>query len=190
VEIDTLGRVLRTVSARDCTGPVPSAAKANFGGAAVSPGQAIVPRRLAAQIGGFDERFSTCADRHFWIRCGLHAEFLYTNSIVYQYRVRESSMSADRASHAREHVLVQIDALRIARELGVQLFDAEPTPQMILDELLMQVFWARKWAAVKALLQVSRELKCETDLVRWVRTRMLLPGWVYKWKDRIDMLVR
>ncbi len=155
-EIAESGAWLCNWQSRDCTGPAPAAARANFGAAAFSPGSAIVPRELATRIGGFDCRFSTCADRHFWIRCGAMAEFKYADRIVFQYRVRTGSMSSNLALHAVESVRVRLDALRWCGDRGIRLFDADPTPEAMVGQLLTDLYWSRRWEAVDALLALAR----------------------------------
>ena len=86
------GEIEKRVAGRDCTGPVPSAARASFNGAPFEPGAAIVPRDLIASLGGFQQRYSPCEDRHMWIQTGTLVEFRYVPSVVLHYRSRPGSL--------------------------------------------------------------------------------------------------
>lgn len=188
LEVDVDGNRVGEFRSPDCTGPVPAAARVSFGAAPFAPGSAIVARRLADRARGFDTRFSTCADRDFWIRCGCIAEFHDCGEFVYRYRLHPQGMSRDLALHADEAVRVRIEALDWARERGVAIFERDPLPEDILAAHLHDVFWARRWNAVDALLRLADERRLENDVIRSIRRRRRLPGWVYACKDRLDQV--
>ena len=188
-EIDEAGRHLRRYPARECTGTPPVAAQQNFDGAAFSPGCALVPRSLAMELGGFDRRFSTCADRHFWIRLGAIAEFLYAEGVTYEYRIRGNSMSADLTGHAIESVLVRLDALEWCRQRGVRLFEREPTPAEILGSDLSDFYWARRWDCFDSLAALADKRQIDSSGIRALRGRRRLGPALIALKDRCDRLL-
>jgi glycosyltransferase involved in cell wall biosynthesis len=188
-EIDEQGAVIRECRARDCTGIPPRAGRTSFWASAFPPGSAIVPRHIALEIGGFDERFSTCADRHFWVRCGAITEFLPCEEVVFEYRRRRLSMSSDPVLHAVEQVLVQIDALRWCRSRGINLFDPEPRPEELLSRLLIDHYWARHWNCVDALLALARRLSLSNKDIQWVQRRRRLGRWIIGVKDCFDLAI-
>jgi glycosyltransferase involved in cell wall biosynthesis len=185
-EIDENGEQLGRYSSRDCTGYPPAGARGHFGGAAFQPGSAIVPRKLAVEIGGFDIRFSTCADRHFWIRCGAVAEFIYSGTTVYEYRVRANSMSSNLAAHAVESVAVRLDALDWCRQRGISVYDVEPAPEEILYADLASLYWSRQWSCVDALLKFASQRGISSPRLADIRRRRRFGPWIFSVKDRLD----
>lgn len=185
------GTGLIDVQNRDCTGPVPSAAKASFEGAAFEPGAAIISRELIREIAGFDQRYSPCEDRHFWIRCGALAEFRRVPEIVLQYRLRAGSHSSNRARHVAASVRTRVDILAWLNERAIELFDVAPQPVVILRSDLESVYWSREWAAVDALLDLAEEYRLDCTVISDIRRRRRqFPAWVLRLKDSVDRLRR
>jgi glycosyltransferase involved in cell wall biosynthesis len=180
------GSFLAAVENRDCTGPPPAAARACFGGAAFEPGAAIVPRQLALDLGGFDQRYAPNEDRHFWVRCGALVEFVHVPAVVFHYRIRPGSQSSHRARQVSGSVRVRIALLEWFKERGVAPFDEPPTAEAILADDLEAAYWTREWDVVDALLRLADELGLDTPRIRTVRFRQRLPRWLIDLKDRRD----
>lgn len=87
------GAIEHRVAGRDCTGPVPAAARASFDGAPFEPGAAMAPTELVRSMDGFHQKYSPCEDRHTWIRLGALVEFRYVPRVVLHYRQRPGSLS-------------------------------------------------------------------------------------------------
>ncbi len=182
--IDIRGETIGHRKTRSCEGAAPAAAAVNFRGVAFPPGNAIVPRELALGLGGFDERFSTCADRHFWVRCGAVSEFTYCDAVTFEYRVRPDSMSSDRVAHAVESVQVQLDTLRWCHARGITLFEEEPSEVSIVGRALMSVYLSRRWKSVDALLALAKDCGLTSATIERVRRRSR-GRWLIGLKDRL-----
>jgi glycosyltransferase involved in cell wall biosynthesis len=182
--IDVLGRSLGVYRARDCTGPVPSAARQNFGGAAFPPGCAIVPRRLAAEI-RFDQRFAPCEDRDFWIRCGTRVAFHEAPVEVLSYRDRPGSHSKNRRKQVVQSVRVRLRALEWFHGEGLSVFDPPPKPADVIERTLWDVYWQREWPIVDSLLDVASELGIHSPGIATVRRRRW-GRWAIALKDWFD----
>lgn len=181
------GMFLTAVVHRDCTGPVPSAARACFGGAAFEPGAAIVPRQLAVGLGGFDQRYAPSEDRHFWVRCGTRVEFLHVPDVVFHYRQRPGSHSSHRPRQVTASVRVRIGLVEWFASEGLRVFDHPPVPADILADDLEAAYWSREWDVVDALLRLADELGIDAPRARTVRRRRKA-RWLVALKDWRDRL--
>lgn len=187
--IDETGASLGRWDPIDCDGPAPSAARASFQLAQFAPGAVLVPRKAALSIGGFDERFSTCADRHFWIRLGSVSRFLDVNAIVHRYRKVAGTMSQDRALHAYESVAVRLDALRWAESRHISIFPERPSDVELLSSPLRNAMISRKWKSVDALLRLATEQKISSRQIEIARLRRCIPSLVYSLVDMKRMIL-
>lgn len=185
-KIDEDGTLIEHVTNRDCTGRVPAAARACFGGAAFEPGCAIVPRRLAVELGGFDQRYAPCEDRHFWVRCGALTEFRHVPEVVMHYRVRPGSHSKNRARQVRASVSTRIDLLDWFVSRGIAVFDEAPDKEQILRADLEAVYWKREWAVVDELLDLADQHGIDSPAIRSVRRMRRVPRPVWAIKDAFD----
>lgn len=184
------GTRIAAVANRECSGPVPAAARASFNGAAFEPGAAIVRRALADALGGFDQRYSPSEDRHFWIRCGALAEFVHVGRPVMHYRIRPGSHSKNRARQVPASIRVRIDLLQWLRERGIRLFDDEPDPAALLSADLNAVYWRREWNVVDAVLALASDYSLTDPVIERVRRMRKWPVWMIGLKDGLDRLRR
>jgi hypothetical protein len=186
--ISESGQVVDDAQVRDCTGPIPAAARASFGGAAFEPGAAIVPRWLARDVGGFVQEFAPCEDRLFWIQCGTVVEFLNIPDRVFFYRKREHSHSSNRFSQVVQSVRVRIEALKWCQERNVGLFEDGPTPADVLAKVLEQVFWTGESRIFESLLEIAEQEGFQHATIDELRARRRTPEWMTRckhWLDRI-----
>ena len=179
------GSFLAKIKNRDCSGPPPSAARACFGGAPFEPGSAIVPRQLALELGGFDQRCAPSEDRHFWARCGALVEFIRVPSTILHYRIRPGSHSSHRPRQVAGSVRARVELLDWFAGQGITVFEPTPTPESILAGELESVYWTREWDAAAALLRLADELGIDSPRIAAVRRRMRLPRWVVHLRDRL-----
>jgi glycosyltransferase involved in cell wall biosynthesis len=184
--IDVNDVVLREHRSRDCTGPVPSAARQNFGGAAFVPGCAIVRAPLAREI-RFDQQYAPCEDRDFWIRCGLKAEFTEVPDVVLRYRVRPGSHSGNRERQVVQSTRVRLGALQTFAD-GKPPVEIGLTAADVLGQTLTDVFWQREWTIVDRLLTLAAERGIESEAIAEIRRKRRLPPWLHRLKDRADRL--
>lgn len=183
--IDVEGVHLKRSRTRLAAGAPPAGAQASFGSAPFSPGQAIVSTFLARDVGGFDTRYATCADRHFWIRCGAVAEFIETPEVVIQYRKHGNSMSGNAVNNACEGVRVQLDALQWLRDRQLAVFDEEPAPADLFDAAIKTNRWRRRWDAVDALVELADEYGVDSATIRAHQPSRRLPRWCFRLKDSV-----
>jgi glycosyltransferase involved in cell wall biosynthesis len=186
--IDVTGAWIREHRSRDCTGPVGSAARQCFGGAAFVPGCAIVRADLAREI-RFDQRFAPCEDRDFWIRCGTRTEFAEVPHEVLRYRVRPGSHSSHRARQVVQSVAVRLRALEWFEQTGAAV-KMELSRQAILDTTLEDVYWQREWHVVDRLLEFAAEKSLESPTTSEIRRKRRIPPWIHRLKDSLDSAVK
>lgn len=184
------GEVLQRVTNRDCTGTRPAAARACFGGAAFEPGCAIVGRHLALQLGGFDQQYAPCEDRHFWVRCGALTEFVHVPYPVMRYRIRANSHSKDRTRQVRASVKTRIDLLAWFAASRLTVLEPAPEPADMLSADLNSVYWRREWTVVRALLDLADEYGLDSPTIQKVRRLNRIPKFVWRLKDKSDDLWR
>lgn len=180
------GTLLTRVVNRDCTGPAPSAARACFGGAAFEPGCAIVPRRLALELGGFDQRYAPCEDRHFWVRCGALVEFRHVGEPVMRYRVRPGSHSKNRTRQVYASVKTRLDLLEWFRSRHLAVFETQPEVEEVIGADLEAVYWGREWPVVDALLELATQYGIDSPRIHSVRKMRRIPPLIWTLKDALD----
>jgi glycosyltransferase involved in cell wall biosynthesis len=78
----------------------------------------VCERRLFQQAGGFDPRFSQCADWDMWVRLAALTEFLYLDEPLATYRIHGLSMSTDPR-------LLEADSVEVL-EKGFAMSGVEP----------------------------------------------------------------
>jgi hypothetical protein len=180
------GEIETRVAGRDCTGPVPSAARASFGGSPFEPGAAMVPRELVTQLGGFHQRYAPCEDRHMWIRLGALVEFRYVPAVVLHYRSRPGSGSKNRVRHVTGALRVRLDMLEWLRKRNLRLFDEEPDPATLVADDLAAVYWQREWDVVDAVLALADEYELTHQEIARIRRIRRYPTWLVAFKDALD----
>ncbi len=180
------GHPIEVIVNRDCTGPAPAASRTSFGGAAFEPGAAMVSTKLIRQLGGFDQRYCPCDDRHLWIRAGSMAEFAHAPQVVHNYRLRPGSLSKNRVKQVTGSVRVRLDSLEWLAARGVRLFEGESDPAQLLSTDLMSVYWQREWDVVDALLAMADEYDLTNADITKVKWLHRMPEWVGTVKDQFD----
>lgn len=101
-------------------GTPPAAAAAAFWKAPIAtPGAAIVKREVFEQVGGWNPRFNTSADRDLWCRAGAVSEFACVDRVVVERRVHDSNMSGDKNRARRQAVEVQLGFLEWCAARGI-----------------------------------------------------------------------
>jgi glycosyltransferase involved in cell wall biosynthesis len=184
--IDVHGARLREHPSRDCTGPVGSAARQHFGGAAFTPGCAIVRAALAREV-RFDQRFAPCEDRDFWIRCGTRAEFVEVPHNVLRYRIRPGSHSSNRTKQVLQSVAVRLQALEWFERSSPRL-EMDLSPSDVIDKTLSDVFWQREWDVVDRILELAADRNIQSPTIQAIRGKRRIPAWVHRLKDGVDAL--
>ena len=131
-------------------GAIPRATLANFWKSAIAtPGAALIKRSVFEEVGGFRAEFNTTADRDFWMRAGMLAEFAFVEEPVIEKREHGANMSGDKSRARRQAAEVQLSFLQWCEERHV------PRPpidaRMILERNLARSLAERSLAAAEWL---------------------------------------
>jgi glycosyltransferase involved in cell wall biosynthesis len=169
-------------------GPVPAAAMANFWKSALAtPGAAIVRADLFASAGGFRSEFNTAADRDFWLRVGMLAEFGYVDGVVIEKREHDANMSGDRSRARQQGAEVQFSFLQWCDERGL----ARPpvTVNEIVDRNLERALAERSLCAAAWLCDEADRRKISSDMVRRARRLLGMPSFARELELRLRALI-
>jgi glycosyltransferase involved in cell wall biosynthesis len=138
-------------------GVVPSGTRGSFWKSAIAtPGAAIVRRDVFAAIGGFAPEFDTLADRDFWIRAGMVAEFGFARASVVEKRAHGANMSSDLARAMKQAAEVQLRLFTWSQERGYALDFLATSPAEIIDNQLRKGLRVCCLAGLRAVLGVAR----------------------------------
>ncbi len=150
-----------------------------------TPGAAIIRRDVFAQVGGWNPRFNTTADRDLWCRAGTVAEFGFVHHIVVERRIHDSNMSGDKNRARRQAVEVQLGFLEWCKERGMDATFLETSEAEIFERNVKRAveeraFEAAAWIAEEAkshgitsvALQRATRLFAMPGLAREMEVRM------------------
>jgi glycosyltransferase involved in cell wall biosynthesis len=122
-DIDEAGAVVHHESyfAADCLMPAPIEGRINLVAGHLVPSQALVRRACWEALGGYDERYDFCHDRHFAARVGLDWDTAYLRDPLSSYRRHAAATTtrfvADKLG-VMELYRMRLDLLRERPELA------------------------------------------------------------------------
>ena len=140
-------------------GEPPAPAAAMFWWTSIATaGCALIRRELNEKVGGFDENFRQVEDAEYWLRCGVTAPFVHTDTMVLDKSYHGSSLGQRRCSGIWYRLQLQrkfldwCEARRISTEfLGT-------SPRAMVDHALTQAWREKAWGVLEPLLEQAREL--------------------------------
>jgi glycosyltransferase involved in cell wall biosynthesis len=122
-DIDEAGAVVHhePYFAADCLMPAPIEGRINLVAGHLVPSQALVRRACWEALGGYDERYDFCHDRHFAARVGLDWDTAYLRDPLSSYRLHAAATTtrfvADKLG-VMELYRMRLDLLRERPELA------------------------------------------------------------------------
>jgi glycosyltransferase involved in cell wall biosynthesis len=169
-------------------GQAPAAALANFWKSVIAtPGAAVVRADLFASAGGFRSEFNTAADRDFWLRTGMLAEFGYVDGAVIEKREHDANMSGDRSRARRQGAEVQFSFLQWCDERGL------PRPPITVNEIvdrnLERALMERSLGAASWLCDEADRRKISSAVVRRARRLLRMPAFARELELRVRALI-
>jgi glycosyltransferase involved in cell wall biosynthesis len=134
----------------------------------------LVRKAVIVELGGFDERWSSCMDFDLWLRLGWCRKVVRVPEVLafYHHHDGNSRITRNRARVALNHWRIQKKFLDEHPELVARI-GAERLDDLVDGELLYRAFeayWKRDLATARILFR---------HLTRHARGR--LPGWQYRW---------
>jgi glycosyltransferase involved in cell wall biosynthesis len=169
-------------------GRMPAAALANFWKSVIAtPGAAIVRADLFASAGGFRSEFNTAADRDFWLRTGMLAEFGYVDGAVIEKREHDANMSGDRSRARRQGAEVQFSFLQWCDERN--LSRPPITVNEIVDRNLERSLMERSFGAASWLCDEADRRKISSAVVRRTRRILGMPAFARELELRVRALI-
>jgi glycosyltransferase involved in cell wall biosynthesis len=165
-------------------GKVPAATHANFWKSVIAtPGAALVRRDVFERVGGFDPAFNTTADRDFWMRAGMFAEFGFVNAPVIEKREHGGNMSGDKSRARQQAAEVQLSFLAWCErnQLSLPGYDVRQILERNLERAMDErAYRAAEWLIAEAdrrgldgeLFKRARSLLAASPIGRELRLRV------------------
>jgi glycosyltransferase involved in cell wall biosynthesis len=147
-------------------GPPPAATLASFWKSAIAtPGAAMVRAKLFRDIGGFDARVNTIADRDFWMKAGVLCEFGFVDGPVIEKRLHGTNMCANRDRSLFQAAFVQLEFLIWCQARGIDTAFLGTTRQAIIDNVLRKARETRSLDGIAQIIQLADKRAIRTELV-------------------------
>lgn len=157
-----------------CAGDPPHPAQANFiRSAIITPGSAIVRRRLHERIGGFTSGFEPMEDRDYWIKCGLLESAAHCPEVVLDKTWRPGSHGSQHAKRIYRGMLSKMALRAWCAKREVDYTWAGSDRDFVVAALKEALYW-RTHDILPALLVQARRHSA-TGFWYW-RTKLRLLG--------------
>lgn len=158
-------------------GAVPLAARVAFWKAPIgTPGAAMIRRSVFEQIGGWNPRFNTTADRDLWCRAGTVAEFGFVHQVVVERRVHDSNMSADKNRARRQALEVQLGFLEWCAARGVDVAFLETSVAEVLERNVKRAIEERAFEAAAWIAEEAQSRGITSDALQRATRLFAMPG--------------
>lgn len=140
-------------------------------------GCALISRELNERVGGFDENFRQVEDAEYWLRCGVSAPFVHTDTMVLDKAYHGESLGQRRWSSIWYRLQLQRKFLDWCSVRGVDTAFLQSTPRAMIDHALTQAWRSKSWALLVPLLEQAREMGvispwCAKAMVKTILLRM------------------
>ncbi|MGV3531523.1 MAG: glycosyltransferase [Chthoniobacteraceae bacterium] len=147
-------------------GPPPAGTAGNFWKSAItSPGAALIRATLLKEIGGFDVRMNSLADRQLWIKAGVLAPFNYADVSVLEKREHAGNMSGNLDRALYQAALVQFDFLDWAHARGIDTGFLRTSPDGIIDNVLLKAMDTLSLKGAADIVALADERGIDTKLL-------------------------
>lgn len=158
-------------------GAVPLGARAAFWKAPIgTPGAAMIRRSVFDDVGGWNPRFNTTADRDLWCRAGTVAEFGFVHEVVVERRVHDSNMSADKNRARRQAVEVQFGFLEWCAARGVDVGFLETSEAEIFERNVKRAVEERAFEAAAWIADEAKQRGVTSDALSRATRLFAMPG--------------
>ena len=166
------GRVEKEHGSCAMQGAVPLGTRVAFWKAPIAtPGAAIVRRDVFSNVGGWNPRFNTTADRDLWCRIGTVAEFGFVHHVVVERRIHGANMSGDKNRGRRQAVEVQLGFLEWCASRGVDPAFLETSEREIFERNAERAIEERAFEAAMWIASEAEQRGVQSDAIS--RTRRL-----------------
>jgi glycosyltransferase involved in cell wall biosynthesis len=173
-------------------GPAPAGTLGSFWKSAITtPGAALIRASLLREIGGFDPRVDTLADRDFWIKAGVLAEFGFAEAPVIEKREHDSNMCANLDRALYQAAFVQLEFLDWCKARGIDFGFLKTTPGKIIDNVLRKAIETRSIGGLARIVSLAESRGVGPDraaLLAEARRYISLPGPVANLRLRLTAL--
>lgn len=151
-------------------GAVPLGARVAFWKAPIAtPGAAIIRRSVFENVGHWNPRFNTTADRDLWCRIGTAAEFGFVHEVVVERRVHDSNMSSDKNRGRRQAVEVQLAFLDWCAERGMDTAFLETSELEIFERNANRAIEERAFDAAMWIASEAEQRGIQSDAISRAR---------------------
>ena len=158
-------------------GAVPLGARVAFWKAPIgTPGAALIRRSVFDDVGGWNPRFNTTADRDLWCRAGTVAEFGFVHEVVVERRVHDSNMSADKNRARRQAVEVQLGFLEWCAARGVDVGFLETSEAEIFERNVKRAVEERAFEAAAWIADEAKQRGVTSDALSRATRLFSMPG--------------
>ena len=158
-------------------GPVPSAAKASFWKSAITtPGAAMIRASLFHEIGGFNPAVDSLADRDFWMKAGVLAEFGFVPEPLIEKREHSSNMSGNLDRTLYQIAQVQLGFFHWCSEKRIDSAFLNASPGDVIDNVINRGLAKQRLDAVKKILTLAEEYNIQTPLIDEARHYTAMPA--------------
>jgi glycosyltransferase involved in cell wall biosynthesis len=152
-------------------GPIPTASAVNFFRAHIAaPGAVLISRKLFNDLGGFNIRYDTLADRELYIRAGLRTQFKYCEDVVLLKFTDDCTMSGNIKKSLCQMVEVELEMLEYFRSVGLEYVELKDIDeQRILDHAISKAFSLGGKTWVVDVIQTAEQKGIRTAKSRFTK---------------------
>ena len=167
-------------------GPVPLAARNSFWKSPIgTPGAAIIRHDIFDQVGRWNPRFNTTADRDLWCRAGTTSEFAFIHDVIVERRVHESNMSSDKNRARRQAVEVQLAFLEWCSARSVNTAFLETSESEIFERNVKRAFEERAFEAAAWIAEEAKTRGITSDALQRATRLFAMPGLAREMEVRV-----
>jgi glycosyltransferase involved in cell wall biosynthesis len=151
------------------------------------PSNFLVPTWAAREVGGFDPRFSYCADSFFLMQLGTVVSFVHVPEVVLKYRQHDANMSQDVRTSVKDLIDTHLAFLDWLSERGRNDVIVDPPTTLDLFAFLAsRSFYTREWRVLEETLALASIRNIQSPALRRFGRLSRLPGWLFWVQDLID----
>jgi glycosyltransferase involved in cell wall biosynthesis len=185
--VDEQGHRLGTLSRPNLAGSPPTPAQRFFAWSGHPPSNFLVPTQAAREVGGFDPRFSYCADSFFLMQVGTVVPFVHVPSVVLNYLQHSANMSRNVRTSVRDSIDSRVAFVEWLEQRGrASVLPDPPSQRDLIRFLASRSFYTREWLAFEETLALAEERKIVDPALRRFRILQRLPRWLFRLQDILD----
>jgi glycosyltransferase involved in cell wall biosynthesis len=129
-----------------------------------------ISRKLFNDLGGFNIRYDTLADRELYIRAGLRTQFKYCEDVVLLKFTDDCTMSGNIKKSLCQMVEVELEMLEYFRSVGLEYVELKDIDeQRILDHAISKAFSLGGKTWVVDVIQTAEQKGIRTAKSRFTK---------------------